>query len=94
MGRALHRRRLSAWSDSDYRIRQSGKDACGLEALRAPTFPLYDYDDFSTKVCTGKVGTKEQSQRRVCNLLLIMVFNDRPTYKDRCAAELILARST
>ena len=65
MGRPLNRRRLSAWSDSDYRIRQSGKDACGLEALRAPTFPLYDYDDFSTKVCTGTVRTKEQSKRRL-----------------------------
>jgi len=28
------------------------------------------------------------------NLLLIRAFNDRPTCKDRCAAELILARST
>jgi hypothetical protein len=41
-----------------------------------------------------KVRTKEQSKRRACNLIPIMVLNDRPTCKDRRAAELILARST
>jgi hypothetical protein len=46
------------------------------------------------EVCTGTVRTKEQSKRRVCNLIPIMVLNDRPTCKDRRAAELILARST
>ena len=46
MGCALHRRRLQACGERNSGMRQSGKDACGLEALRAPTFPLYD-DDFS-----------------------------------------------
>ena len=46
------------------------------------------------EVCTGTVRTKEQSKRWVCNLIPIMVFNDRPTCKDRHAAKLILARST
>ena len=38
-----------------------------------------------TEVCTGTARTKEQSQRRVFNLILRMVCNDRPTYKDRYA---------
>jgi hypothetical protein len=45
-----------------------------------------------TEVCTGTAKTKEQSQRRAFNLIPIMVFNDRPTCKDRHAAELIMAR--
>jgi hypothetical protein len=48
----------------------------------------------SHQVCIGTARTKEQSKRRICNLITIMVFNDRPTCKDRHAAELILARST
>lgn len=47
-----------------------------------------------TKVGIGTATTKEQSQRRVRNLVLIMVFNDRPTFKDRHAAELILAKGS
>ena len=45
-----------------------------------------------TEVCTGTATTKEQSQRRAFNLIPIMVSNDRPTCKDRYAAELIMAR--
>ncbi len=45
-----------------------------------------------TEVCTGTAKTKEQSQRRAFNLIPIMVSSDRPTYKDRHAAELIMAR--
>ena len=45
-----------------------------------------------TEVCTGTATTKEQSQRRAFNLIPIMVSNDRPTCKDRHAAELIVAR--
>jgi hypothetical protein len=49
-----------------------------LEALRAPTFPHHhDGLNFPTEVCKGVARTKEQSQRRVCNLLLRMVLNDR-----------------
>src|SRR5580704_19608026 len=48
----------------------------------------------STKSAQEPVRTKEQSKRRVCNLIPIMVLNDGPTCKDRHAAELILARST
>jgi|SRR4051812_5088708 hypothetical protein len=94
MGSSLQRQRIQI-SCEHTSIRRSGKGAFGLEALRAPTFPLYDDGfDFSTEVCKATVRTKEQSQRRVCNLILIMVFNDRPTCKDRHAAELILARSS
>jgi hypothetical protein len=46
----------------------------------------------STEVCTGTAKTKEQPQRRAFNLIPIMVYNDRPTCKDRHAAELIMAR--
>ena len=45
-----------------------------------------------TEVCTGTAKTKEQSQRRAFNLIPKMVSNDRPTCKDRHAAELIMAR--
>ena len=84
MGCAVQRRRLQ--DSSDCSIKQSGKDAFGLEALRAPTFPHYDDDlNFPTEVCTGTARTKEQSQRRVRSLIPRMVFNDRPTYKDRHA---------
>jgi hypothetical protein len=37
---------------------------------------------------------KEQSQRRACDLIPTVVFNDRLTCKDRHAAEPILARRT
>jgi hypothetical protein len=55
-------------------------------AWKRSALPLYRSTTtsfiFPTEVCTGIVRTKEQSQRRVCNLILIMVFNDRPTCKD------------
>jgi len=67
-------------------------------AWKRSALPLYRSTTtafiFPTEVCIGTARTKEQSQRRVCNLIPIMVFNDRPTCKDRPAAELILARST
>jgi hypothetical protein len=40
---------------------------------------------------TGTATPKEKSQRRVFNLILIMVSNGRPTCKERHAAELIVA---
>ena len=65
------------------------KNACGLEALTRSHFPHPHYDDefhnFPTEVCTGVARTKEQSQRRVSSLIPEMVFNDRPTLKDRHA---------
>jgi hypothetical protein len=94
LGCTVQRQRLQT-SSQHAGIKQSAKDAYGLEALRAPTLPLYDDDFiFPTEVCIRIARTKEQSKRRVCNLIPIMVFNDRPTCKDRHAAELILARST
>jgi hypothetical protein len=49
-----------------------------LEALR-PHFPTHHHGglNFPTEVCKGAARTKEQSQRRVRNLLLRMVLNDR-----------------
>src|SRR5437879_7779347 len=56
------------------------------------TAPLQRIKGLPTEVCTGTARTKEQSQRRAFNLIPKMVSNDRPTCKDRHAAELIMAR--
>jgi hypothetical protein len=47
-----------------------------------------------TEVCKGVARTKEQSQRRVRNLLLRMVLKDRRVLKGQTRAQLILARRT
>ena len=95
MGCPVEWTRLPADSERDSRISYRGKDACGLEVLTRFHFTaLRRRIEFTTEVCTGVARTKEQSQRRAFNLIPILVFNDRPTCKDRCAAELILARST
>jgi hypothetical protein len=65
-------------------------DASGLACFLA--FALAADLNLPTEVCTGTATTKEQSQRRAFNLVPRMVFNDRPTYKERHAAELIMAR--
>jgi hypothetical protein len=63
------------FSGNEYRPAAAcGKGVFGLEALRAPTFPHHHHGlNFPTEVCKGVARTKEQSQRRVRNLLLRMV---------------------
>jgi len=68
-----------AATSTDLQQRNGGrKGTFGLEALR-PHFPTHHHDglNFPTEVCKGAARTKEQSQRRVRNLLLRMVLNDR-----------------
>jgi hypothetical protein len=81
MGCAFERTRLQAITDRRGSLTESVSNGTTSTDLNLPT-----------EVCTGTATTKEQSQRRAFNLILIMVFNDRPTYKDRHAAELIMAR--
>ena len=54
----------------------------GLEAIRASTLPLHhDGFHFPSRSAEEQQGRKKQSQRRVCNLILIMVFHNRPLVK-------------
>ena len=81
MGRTVERTRLQTITDRLSGLTESVRNGTTSTDLNLPT-----------EVCTGTATTKEQSQRRAFNLILIMVFNDRPTYKDSHAAELIMAR--
>jgi hypothetical protein len=81
MGRAVERRRLQTITDHLSGLTDSASNGTTSTDLNLPT-----------EVCTGTAKTKEQSQRRAFNLIPIMVSNDRPTCKDRHAAELIMAR--
>jgi hypothetical protein len=81
MGRSFERTRLQAITDRRGSLSQNPSNGATSTDLNLPT-----------EVCTGTAKTKERSQRRAFNLIPIMVFNDRPTCKDRHAAELIMAR--
>ena len=58
MGRALQRRRLQACSGSRCSMRQSGKDACGLEALTRSHFPALNDGNFPPKSAQEQQGRK------------------------------------
>jgi hypothetical protein len=81
MGRIIERRRLQTITYRLSGLTDSTSNGTTSTDLNLPT-----------EVCTGTATTKEQSQRCAFNLVPRMVFNDRPTYKDRHAAELIMAR--
>jgi hypothetical protein len=81
MGRAVERTRLQTISERFSSLTDSASNGTTYTDLNLPT-----------EVCTGTATTKEQSQRRALNLIPIMVYDDRPTCKDRHAAELIMAR--
>jgi hypothetical protein len=81
MGRTIERTRLQTITDRLTGLTDSASNGTTSTDLNLPT-----------EVCTGTATTKEQSQRRAFNLIPRMVYNDRPTCKDRHAAELIMAR--
>jgi hypothetical protein len=81
MGRTVERTRLQTITDRLSSLTDRASNDTTSTDLNLPT-----------EVCTGTAATKEQSQRRAFNLIPIMVYNDRPTCKDRHAAELIMAR--
>jgi hypothetical protein len=81
MGCTFERTRLQAIIDRLSSLIDSASNGTTSTDLNLPT-----------EVCTGTATTKEQSQRRAFNLIPIMVYDDRPTCKDRHAAELIMGR--
>ncbi len=83
LGGSVQRQRLPISSHAS--LIGAEKLACGSEALRAPTFPHFDDESALHRSLHRATRTKEQSQRRVCSLVLRMVVIDRATYKDRHA---------